>query len=378
MNRFGRRDFVKSLAGICVAGTSCSKKYSHNQNTIRKKYRTGRETSLQWYDVREWGIEGKGWTDTEDYFDRLPAPAKKRVDIHVWGHAKESAGMMTRFETDATDIWTRWKVAKPNLELATMPATSVSGLDLYTVDQNENVRWAGVAAPTKKQTTEKILRNAESGKRKYMLYLPLYNQLESLKIGVPNGSYFTGLPPRKQKPVVFYGTSIVQGGCASRPGMNHSAIIARRLSRPLINLGFAGHGKMQPEVVKLLAQLDPCIYVIDCLPNMTGKMVAEATPDLVKILRKKHTRTPIVLVEDRTYANAHIITSGNQRNLTNRAALRKAYENLKIKGIKNLHYVTGDDLLGHDTLATVDGSHPTDLGFMRMADKLEPILKTLI
>src|SRR5262249_23641262 len=155
--------------------------------------------------------------------------------------------------------------------------------------------------------------------------------VSSVEIGIPKDSKLgraPARPPQKQKPIVFYGTSITQGGCASRPGMVHTAILGRRLDRPIINLGFSGNGKMDPEVAKLLAELDPAAYVIDCLPNMDAKQVEERTEPLVRSLLQAHPRTPILLVEDRTYANAPALESLRQRQTASRAALRKVYDKL--------------------------------------------------
>src|SRR5690606_24273204 len=136
-------------------------------------------------------------------------------------------------------------------------------------------------------------------------------------------------PEARRRPLVFYGTSITQGGCASRPGMVHTAILGRRLDRPVINLGFSGNGRLEIEVGKLLAELDPAVYIIDCLPNASEKEVAERTEPLVRLLREHRPDTPIVLVEDRSYTDAFLVTSKRQRNLSSRAAFRAAFERLQ-------------------------------------------------
>ena len=127
-----------------------------------------------------------------------------------------------------------------------------------------------------------------------------------------------------------------------------------------------------------MAELDASVYVIDCLPNMDGTMVAKRTEPLVRILRKHHAKTPIVLVEGRTQSNAFLLPSTQKRQAQKRAALRKAYDNLTSSGVKELYYVHGEHLLGDDGDATVDGSHPTDLGFMRLADAMETVLRPLV
>ena len=333
---------------------------------------------LKWHDVRDWGIEGKGWADTERPFDRLPARAKAKVRPPVWGLSRNSAGMCVRFQTDATAISARWTLLSPSLAMNHMPATGVSGLDLYAQDDAGRWRWLAVGRPQGVKSQAQLVGGLPAGKRAYTLYLPLYNGVESVEIGLGPEAAAEPLPPRKSKPMLFYGTSIMQGGCASRPGMAHTAILGRRLDRAAINLGFSGNGTMDPEIADLMAELDPCVYIIDCLPNMAADAVAQRAEPLVRTLRAKHAETPIVLVEDRSYASSWLLASLRSRNAASRAALRKAFDRLVAAGVKGLHYVAGDPLLGDDAEATVDGSHPTDLGFARMADALEPVLKPLV
>jgi len=118
--------------------------------------------------------------------------------------------------------------------------------------------------------------------------------------------------------------------------------------------------------------------VIDCLPNMKGDLVAERAPEVVRLLRAARPDTPIVLVEDRTYADAFLHVDRAESNRANRAALRQAYESLQGEGVANLYYLPGDQLLGADGEDTVDGSHPTDLGFMRQAEAFYPLLKSIV
>ena len=217
-----------------------------------------------------------------------------------------------------------------------------------------------------------------AGRRLYTAYLPLYNGVESLEFGIPPNKRFQPVVPRTAKSLVFYGTSIMHGACASRPGMSITGILGRRLNCPVINLGFSGNGRMAAEVGALLTELDPAAYVIDCLPNMRASEVSQRAEPLVQQLRSARRGTPILLVEDRTYTNARFRQSSRQRHATSRAALRDAFDKLTSAGVKSLHYLEGESLLGDDGEAATDGSHPNDLGMVRYANAYEAKLRKIL
>jgi hypothetical protein len=335
-----------------------------------------------WTDVKSLDMEGKGFSDTKSFFDRLPARAEAKVRGAVWGLSRHSAGLAVRFVTDAPAIHAKWMLTSAKLEMPHMPATGVSGLDLY-VRSDRGWRWVNNGRPSATNSTATFVSGLPQEKREYLLYLPLYNGVSSLEIGTPKGhavdkSNNPPYPAGYEKPIVFYGTSITHGACASRPGMAHTAILGRWLNRPVINLGFSGNGKMEPEVVDFIAEIDAAAYVIDCLPNMTATEVAQRTEPLIHQFRKTRPTTPIVLVEDRTYPNGYLVKSLRERNDTSRAALKAAYENLKKANVSGLFYITGEDLIGRDTEGTVDNSHPSDLGFWRQAEAMAPILRSAL
>jgi hypothetical protein len=334
--------------------------------------------AVAWHDVTSWGVEGRLWEDEERlrWFDRFPAAAEKTVPPDVWTLSRDSAGMAVRFETDAQTIRVRMKLLNEKLASPHMPATGVSGLDLYARDTTGRWRWVAATKPEKQEFEADLIPGLAlaPGRREYLAYLPLYNGVESLAIGVPEGAAFQGLAPRG-KPIVFYGTSITHGACASRPGMAHVAILGRRLERPVANVGFSGNGRMDAAVGDLLARVDAACYVIDCLPNMDAKLVRERCAPLVKQLRAARPAVPIVLVEDRRFTNEWILPAKKAHHDANHAALREAFDALRRDGVGGLFYLQGDGLLGDDGEGAVDASHPTDLGFMRQADAFEPVLR---
>jgi hypothetical protein len=332
---------------------------------------------LEWHDVTQWGVEGRILPDQKrlNWFDRLPASAQGAVTPNVWEMSRDSAGMMVRFKTDAPAISVHYRLRKDQLSLPHMPATGMSGVDLYARDAGGKWKWVGVSMPAAREVKAEIVRGLAPGQREYAAYLPLYNGVEFLQIGVAPGSRFEGLAPRPQKPLVFYGTSITQGACASRPGMAHTAMLGRRFDRPVVNLGFSGCGRMDKAVGDFLAQVDAAVYVIDCLPNLNAPEVTARCAPLVEQLRAARPDAPIILVEDRRLTNSWIIPAQDQGHTANHAALREAFETLQKKGVKHLYYISGDHLYGDDAEGATDASHASDLGFMRQTDVFEPVIR---
>jgi hypothetical protein len=265
-------------------------------------------------------------------------------------------------------------VKKESLAMPHMPATGVSGVDLYARDNEGKWKWVQVTKPASQEVKAEIIKGLAPGYREYAAYLPLYNGVEFMSIGVAKGSKFEGLAPR-EKPIVFYGTSITHGACASRPGMVHTAILGRRFDRPVVNLGFSGNGRMDKEVGDYLVQLDASVLVIDCLPNMGPADVTAKCVPLVKQLRAAKPLIPIILVEDRRFTNDWITPDKYKFHTENHAALKAAFDQLSGEGMKYLYYIPGDKLYGEDSEGATDASHANDLGFMRQADLFEPVLR---
>ncbi len=334
---------------------------------------------LQWTSVLDLTLEGKGWKDTAHPFDRLPARAQTIVRGPVWSLSRDSAGMVVRFSSSAPRIAARWKVRRERLALPHMPATGVSGLDLY-VRSNGRWRWMANGRPEKQENEQMLFQNYSGPARDYMLYLPLYNGVDSVHLGVDKDAAIKPAAPRPRgrKPVVFYGSSILQGGCASRPGMAYPAILGRMLDCETINLGFSGNGMSEPEFGVLQAELDAQVYVYDSLPNMSVEQVTDRTEGFLRTLRKAHPNMWIVCVENPNYTNLEFNAANRQRVMEKNRLMKGIYDKLIAGGDRKMAYVPGDKLYGDDGEATVDGTHPTDVGFQRMAEAIAPVLRPLL
>ena len=333
-----------------------------------------------WTDAGSLMVEGRAFDDRKSAWDRFPARAEGVVRTPVWGNSRQSAGIAIRFISDSPSIDVRWKLTSDRLEMPHMPATGVSGVDLYVrtaLPGSSGWRWVGNGRPVSVENEQRLANGLDPAVREWLLYLPLYNGVESIEIGTAEGASIEPAEKR-HRPIVFYGTSITHGASASRPGMAHVAILGRRLDVPVVNLGFSGSGTLDMEVADLMAEIDASAYVIDCLPNLRGELVAARAAPFVRRLRSLRPDVPIILVEDRTYADAMFNAGKAARNHENRAALKAARDELTAEGVERLFYIEGDRLLGDDGEATVDSSHPTDLGFMRHADVFEPVLRSAL
>lgn len=317
-------------------------------------------------------IQGRAWNkETGKVYQRLPQRAEQLVREPVWDLSLQTAGLYVKFYTNASQIQVKYQVTG-GFSMPHMPATGVSGVDLYTMDCNGRQYWCAANyqfGDTVRYTYNDLTyRNTHDKGNEFTLYLPLYNGVKSLQIGVPEGSRFDFVRPSAEKPVVIYGTSITQGACASRPGMAWTNILQRKLDMPVVNLGFSGNGQLDEGFFKLLTEVDAAMYVIDCMPNMTNDRVELIRPRLekgIRILRSK-SKAPILLVEHDGYMGFYASDEKGEEFRKTNEQLHAVYDSMKDEA-GNLHYITFDELaLSMDS--QVDGVHVTDLGMQQYAN----------
>jgi len=336
---------------------------------------------IKWVDPLKsdgWKVEGRIW-DMPNYA-RLPAKAKESVRGSVWSLGQQSAGLKVRFWSNSPEIHLDYQIGG-GLSMFHMPATGVSGFDLYRRSREVGMYWVAATKPTKAKASVKLIGGLDVNSRVpqlYTLYLPLYNSVKSLKIGVLEGKTLVPAKPDSLKPIVVYGTSIAQGACATRPGLAWTNILQRKLDYPIVNLGFSGNGRMETEVADLFVEQDAAVYVIDCLPNLRGgKLVGEKIGPLLDRIRSKRPKTPILLVEEAPRDNERFLASERKILREEWAALRAEFEKRKKAG-ENIFYLKGAELLGNDGEATVDAVHPNDVGMMRYAEAYEKVLRPIL
>jgi len=338
------------------------------------------ESNVSYYGRDHFLIEGTAVADSlkESPYDRLPVSYKDKVRQPVWDLSKSSAGITVRFHSNSTSINLKWTVLN-DFDMPHMASTGIKGVDLYTKYNNKwrYVTTAGAIVGLKKHQNKskpldsisefELIKNMTPEFREYKLFLPLYDGVTKLEVGIDPTASIEKASPSSVKPIVFYGTSITQGGCASRPGMAHTSIISRRLDVECINYGFSGNGRMETPIVELISEISASFYVIECLQNMDSDQVKQGVRPLVETIRKKHPLTPIVLVENMMYKMAFLDQTLHDELIQENLTLKNEFDKILKSGDQNIFYVK-DNLL--DNEGTVDGVHLTDLGFLRYADYL--------
>jgi len=337
---------------------------------------SGTTHTLKYYDGQKFTIIGK--FHSEKNYVRFPQEYKNTLRKDVWDLGQNSAGISIRFRTNASVIVVRWTVMEDNI-MDHMAFTGIKGVDLYAyVDDH----WKFVNTGRVKGKTNEFTMVKSGGEifREYLLNLPLYDGIDSLSFGVDNNAEIS-VPKENylitKKPVVYYGSSIAQGGCASRPGMAFTNILSRSMDRSFINMGFSGSGTFDLSVGEAMCEADAALYVIDCNPNTQTELIYDRAVELVKLMKKKRPAVPVLLVEGFYYENGFgkILDSDTEKK---NIELRRAFKTLQESGIKQLYFKKGNGMIGYDHEGTVDGVHPNDLGMMRIAQSLKPAIQNII
>ncbi|MEA2077564.1 MAG: SGNH/GDSL hydrolase family protein [Candidatus Marinimicrobia bacterium] len=318
-------------------------------------------------------LEGMAFDDAPP-FSRLPVNAEGMVRKPVWDLSRNSAGVAAHFFTDATEIHIQWEVLN-DFHMVHMAGTGIRGLDLY-VKHDKNWFHLGTGKPYKAENERRLIKNLTAEKREYLLYCPLYDGLRSLNIGINPEAEIRKIE-RNEKPLVFYGTSITQGGCVTRPGMAYPAIIGRKLEKETINLGFSGNGHMDPEIIDYILEIDAECYIFDNFPNMDLEMIKERTErELYKLLDRRP-NTPVLIVPNIMAEDAWFDPEIYNATIAKNEELITIYKRLKT-GHKNLHMIPFKQIRHVAVEGTVDGIHLTDLGALKMAKVLEKNIKRII
>lgn len=337
-------------------------------------------SGFRYEDATNFRIINRGWNNTATPYSRMPQYMQDSCRENQWWLYNHSAGIGIRFATNSKRIAAQYNLIN-NFHMQHMAMTGIKGTDLYYLNEETN-RWEYVntARPQEKDgkadsiQSKLFVENLDGEMHEYMLYLPLYDGVNWVQIGVDSTA--TLVQPRVDNPrkgkIVFYGTSIMQGGCASRTGMVATSMIQRDLGVECVNLGTSGEGKMDFAIARAMATIDDVLcYVVDPVPNCTEMMCDTLTYDFVSILRRLRPDVPIIMVEGITYPYARHNSFFRDYLPKKNAAFHRNYERMKAENPVGLYYVPTDGLVGEDMEGTVDGIHLTDLGFRAYADIVE-------
>ncbi|WP_316837359.1 SGNH/GDSL hydrolase family protein [Pedobacter nutrimenti] len=350
---------------------------------------SGYSQSFQWnnpVNAKYPVIDGRLWqTGLKNTYDRLPPNAEENVRKELWDLSQNSAGEYITFITDSREIKVQFQVNGKYIH-PNNTAINMSGVDLYAKDIKNNWHW--ISCKSNFSDTISFQFNNISAPlpiKEYRLYLPLYKTLSWLKIGVPMTASFQFQKVNDQeKPLVIYGTSILQGASASRPGLAWSNILGRKLNTKIINLGFSGNGQLEPALIDLIGQFEASLYVLDCLPNLydrnkfSNEEVEKRIINSIKNLQQKHPLTPILLTEHASSLPDITLDSSISNNYRNISQLlSNTFHKLQKEGVKNIYLLKAKEI-GFTYESTIDGTHPNDIGMMQYANAYEKIIKEIL
>ena len=341
---------------------------------------------VEWYNASEAPFVLYGGMHDEKGYCRIPRDIAATVSDGVRILNEHTAGIRVRFKTDSPylAISVKWNGFFP---MNHMPASGSSGFDLYKVKdglhkfvvpfiifgQDRTINDVGYSSFRYLNTVEREEYN-EGEMADYILNFPLYNSVRELYIGVKKGSKVEkGGTYRNNLPVVFYGSSITQGGCASRPGNSYQGFISRALDLDYVNLGFSGSGKAEDEIIDYLKNIPMSIFVSDYDHNApTLEHLQNTHYKLYKKIREVNPNLPYVMISKPDYYNL--------RDRDRKAIVFETFNRAMAEGDNNVYFIDGGMLFSGDEreACTVDGCHPNDLGFYRMAQGITPTLKYIL
>ena len=341
---------------------------------------TASAQGITWHNAADFTIIGKP-IPTSKPFTRIDGSVYKFNDKTIDRYASYSTGLAVLFETDSPIIKARWTTGGGNSG-ANMAAIGQKGLDLYIMKGGKWV-FAGVGSPDMKKAPFSkhegtIVTDMTEDSKQCLLYLPLFDNLESLEIGVERGSVIKELDNPFRHNIIVHGSSITHGASASRPGMTYAARFGRDNGLYTLNLGFSGMCKLQKEYAYYLADIkDVDAFIFDTFSNPQADVINENFDQFVDIVRAAHPEVPMIFLQTERRETRNF----NTKREVSEAAKQEAAETVvkrRMKTDKNIYFISSEGFLGKEHIATADGTHPTDLGFTHMLDIITPKIKKIL
>lgn len=330
---------------------------------------------IVYQDASRFHLYGKAFNTPQQYH-RVDTAKYNDLPIAVKKLLTHSAGLAIVFKTNSKFISAKWCVTAAKAANNLTPIAQ-KGLDLY-IKKDGKWQFAGVGRPSDVCSEFSLVKAMDNAEKECMIFLPLYDELKSLEIGVEEGSNISSLDNPFKKRVVIYGSSIVHGASAGRPGMAYPALLSRNTGLYFINLGISGNAKMEESAARMVSDIQADAFILDCVPNPSPQQIKERAEDFVGTVRAKHSKAPIILVQSIFREQGNFDLEVRERVRQQNDEITAAFNRLKSAGIKDLYLITSDQLLGDDHDASTDGIHPNDLGFYRMAAQLGPQITKIL
>jgi len=291
---------------------------------------------------------------------------------------KRCFGSRARFITDSPVIRIRMELKTLNVDRCiSLPGSA--GADVYYGAGLES-RFAGYIAPVNYDESEKVVETTLKKTAKpevVTINLPRNEQLASMEIGIDDGAnIYEPVEYKISKPIIYYGSSITEGGCAPRPGTAYTSILSRWLDADYFNYGFSGRAKGEPEFAEYIAQhKDISLFVYDYDHNApTPEHLMDTHERFFKIVREAHRDVPVIMMS-RPDFDRDPEDSMERRNI-----IYRTYLNARNAGDNSVYFIDGMQFFGTAgrSECTVDGCHPNALGFMLMAKTIHPLASRLL
>lgn len=359
------------------AGDASAKQSAAVEAPLLEKREAVATAELTWIDGTEMPIEGRAFINEKHPYARLPEEAFSKPDLaNIRSAIACPVGICFRFTTDSNVLCVRWSCrSKPPYGTHNATGVLVAGIDIYR--QGEDGVWRfWMSGLPRAQTNE--VKTTWTPNRPCTIYLPMSSRFESISIGIRRGAKIMPLGPRKsgvEKPVVVYGTSMVQGFSSSRPGMLWTSVVSRMLDVPVVNQGYSGNGKLEPSMCDYLAAIDASAY---CFFTWGGQMTVEtmrekSRPFLEKLHRARPD-VPILVGEYYYVVGPYRLSTTNKK----RSFVRELVAELKADDPqfwRNLYLVSAEKLFYDDDDGTVDSAHFNDRGAYRCAEAFSEVLR---
>ena len=334
---------------------------------------------LKWVDATTLNICGHTIRNSESPYSRLNAEAYDFKNKAILRYSHYSTGLYVMFKTNSSQISAEWSVASVKIRDNMTPIVQL-GVDLY-VKQNGKWRFCNVGrvSTNPKVTTYKksLIKNMDDSEKEFMLYLPLWSEITKLKIGVDENATIEAIPSPYKHRIVAYGTSTLHAASPSRPGMAPLARMSRQLGIDFVNFSYSGQGKMEPESAQVLADCQTDAIICYCFGNTTPDQIAERVDGFAESIVKAHPDKAIIFLPPFLNGKYHLDQVKRNRAIQKREVLKKKMAVLT-KKYKNIHYIDIPDACGSDCEASIDNSHPNDLGFDRILNAYGPEIAKIL